>query len=210
MKKIAALVAVMLAVGFFGCSQNPIGSDVPQYPAGWPQSVAEVARLYDSLPVFMELVPPNSSQGDGLVLISLGDSNQYGNATSVVFSACTASNWYHCAKLETLYSEIDSSVFGLNASVGGLFFAGDSGTYGGYVTLINAKYNTTGVPQEKRFYFEACLVDKVRPDSVKVLLADPRPRYIIKNFPAYHSGESRFSYQMYDRTLDELVDYGKY
>ena len=51
--KAVKVFLLFFAVLLTGCGEK-ISGPTMQYPDGWPQSTVEVARLFDSLPTFME------------------------------------------------------------------------------------------------------------------------------------------------------------
>lgn len=212
-RAVFAILSVSVFLLLATCSKSPTGPTAPKFPSGYPQSAAEIAQLYDSLSDFLYAVHPGSYVLTyGMAEIDMGDTNAYGNATSVVFSACTASVRSHCLKLDPLYAETTSTVFGVQAYQGQYHFYDSVGYWqGNSIALIKGRYDRVGVAQERRLYIGGSQVLGVRPDLVKISFSDSlHPFLIIKNWSFYHATDTRSSYQAYDILSGKLFDYGKY
>jgi hypothetical protein len=207
MKKIASLAVVGIVFIIFSCSKTVVGPE-SQYPAGWPQSVAEVARIYqDSTATYpLAPVPFGSTQVgyQGEVQIDL-DSQDSGRVSTLVFSACTATVKAHCTELKKIYTEIDSTLFGIRvfqtaAAVNdhGIFVS---------VVMIHGHFNATGVASTNLLYVgRGELITGLAPDEIMVWSS----KLIIKNYAPYRSGIATSGYKILDLVTREIVDYGRY
>jgi hypothetical protein len=206
LRHVFGVVSLVVVFGI-NCSSPNKPEEASKYPAGYPQSVAEIAKICDTLPsAIAQVLPGYTEVGyQGIVAISL-DSSGHG---SVIVSACTASVAAHCTEKKTLYAETSST---FQPSVySGLcrFYTSNGSSSGNSIVLIHGKNDGEGYPQETRLYIGNKLISGVKPFRI-VSFMDGTKEVLILREEARVAFNSIYHYKTYDVMTGEILDYGEY